>query len=192
MKKAALIIISLVCLSVFSFLYFELPFNLIRPVFHADAINRAAKHYDLDPLLITAIIKVESNFLRKARSHVGATGLMQLLPSTAKELAPELGYDNFENVDLEDPDTNIRFGTLYIKKLINSFDGNIVLALAAYNAGRTRVKLWYIQNPLIGIESVDIPYKETRNYVKKVIKTHRWLKKIHELKMLIGHNKNKT
>jgi soluble lytic murein transglycosylase len=189
MKKILIAAIALIILCLFSFFYFELPFNLIRPVFHTDSINRYAAQYGLDPLLITSIVKVESNFLRRARSSVGAIGLMQLLPSTARELGPELGYTDLSKIDLENPDTNIRFGSLYIKKLSDEFDGNMVLAIASYNAGKTKVRNWYIQNPLIGVEYSDMPYKETRNYVNNVMRTYQWLQRIQKLKTLIGRKK---
>ena len=178
----------LVFLSLF---YFELPFNLVRPVFHADAINRYANEYGLDPLLLTAVIKVESNFIRRARSHRGAVGLMQVLPSTARELASELGYKDFSGVDLENPDTNIHFGSFYIKILRDEFGGNMILAMAAYNAGRNKVRSWYDQNPLIGVEYSDIPYRETRNYVENVMNTYRWLLRIQKLKILISPGKGR-
>ena len=114
--RKLLLATAILTLIIFSFFYFELPFNLLRPVFHADSINRYSAQYGLDPLLVTSIVKVESNFLKRARSSVGAIGLMQLLPSTARELAPELGYTDPSKIDLENPDINIRFGTLYIKK----------------------------------------------------------------------------
>ena len=186
MKTNILIAVSALILILFSLLYFDLPFNIIRPVFHSDTINRCAVKYGVDPLLITSIIKVESNFFHKARSRMGAIGLMQLLPSTAEELAPELGFDDFSKMDLENPDTNIKFGSFYIGRLIENFDGNIVLAVAAYNAGIGKVRGWYLQNPLIGIESADMPYRETRNYVNNVMRTYRWLKRIQKLKTLIN------
>jgi len=189
MKKILIAALTLILFCLFSFFYFELPFNLIRPVFHTDSINHYARQYNLDPLLITSIIKVESNFLRRARSRVGATGLMQVLPSTAKEIGPELGYTDYSKIDLENPDTNIRFGSLYIRKLSDEFDGNLALTIAAYNAGKNKVHSWYLQNPLIAVEYSDMPYKETRNYVYNVMRTYKWLQKIQKLKILIGRKK---
>jgi len=175
---------------IFSLFYFELPLNLLRPVFHTDTINHCSREFGVDALLITAVIKVESNFIRRARSQRGAIGLMQVLPSTARELAPELGYREFSKVDLENPDTNIHFGSLYIKQLITEFNGNTILAVAAYNAGRAKVRSWYQQNPLIGVDPGDIPYRETRNYVRNVMRTYRWLMQIQKLKKLINPGKN--
>jgi soluble lytic murein transglycosylase len=188
--KKILITSTVILFCLFSFLYFELPFNLIRPVFHADSINQYSQQYNLDPLLVTSIVKVESNFFRRARSRVGAMGLMQLMPSTARELGPELGYTDLSKIDLEDPNTNIRFGSLYIKKLYTEFDGNLILTIAAYNAGKNKVRSWQIQNPLVAVEYSDIPYKETRNYVHNVLRTYKWLQRIQKLKMQIGRKKD--
>lgn len=113
-------------------------------------IRSASYRYDIDPLLIRAIIRVESDFDRYAVSRTGARGLMQLMPDTAREL----------NVaDSFDPAQNIHGGTRYLRKLMDMFGGDLVLALAAYNAGPTLVKK---------VNRIpQIP--ETRNYVKKVL-----------------------
>lgn len=91
---------------------------------------------NLDPL-IRAVIQQESGGNPKARSEVGAVGLMQLMPATAKEIAGELGYQDY---DLEDPETNRRFGTYYLEKLLRQFDGDVELALTAYHSGPGRVQ----------------------------------------------------
>jgi soluble lytic murein transglycosylase len=162
--------------------HIDIPLTLLGPVFHKGTINAYAHQYRIDPLLVTAVIKEESKFFQHARSHQGAIGLMQLLPSTARELAQEVGLKNFKADDLEDPDINIRLGVYYLRKLLDEFEGDRVLALAAYNAGLGKVQKWYIQNPLIGVEIADIPYEETRNYVKEVENTYEWLKKIQRIK----------
>lgn len=113
-------------------------------------IRSASYRYDIDPLLIRAIIRVESDFDRYAVSKAGARGLMQLMPDTAREL---------HVIDSFDPAQNIHGGTRYLRKLIDMFEGDLVLALAAYNAGPTLVK-----------KVNRIPQiTETRNYVKKVL-----------------------
>ena len=113
-------------------------------------IRSAALRHEVDPLLVKAIIKAESDFNPSAVSRVGALGLMQLMPDTAREMRVS---------DPFDPAENINGGTRYIRKLLGMFKGNIRLALAAYNAGPTRI-----------IEIGDIPnFTETTNYVKKVM-----------------------
>jgi len=117
-------------------------------------IRRAARIYDVDPLLVKAIIKAESNFDRLALSKRGAKGLMQLMPETALDMNVEDPYD---------PRGNILGGTCYLRKLLGLFDGDLALALAAYNAGPERVK-----------KNGRVPQiAETKKYVKKVLKNYK-------------------
>lgn len=120
----------------------------------------------LDPLLVLSLIRQESAFNPDAKSHVGARGLMQLMPSTAKDFNSRVVAS-----DLKTPETNLKIGMKYFKKLLGMFDGNLILSLASYNAGQNRVKYWVknhfrTTDPLIMIES--IPYDETRDYVKYI------------------------
>lgn len=119
-----------------------------------DIIRKCAKDNNLDENLVKAVIKAESGFNTQAKSPVGALGLMQLMPATAKGL----GVNN-----PLDPEQNIAGGTKYLKGLINRFDGRLDYALAAYNAGSGAVKKYG------GIP----PYPETQNYVKKVLDYHK-------------------
>jgi soluble lytic murein transglycosylase len=188
MRKS--IIITFVVLAVLlSLFYFELPLNIIRPVFHKNIINNYARDFKIDPLLITAIIRVESNFAKKAHSSKGAIGLMQLMPATAREMAQELGMSNLSPKDLENPETNIKLGMYYFRKLLDEFNNNQILALAAYNAGLTNVEKWYQQNPLLQIEANDIPFPETRDYVINVQSTYKWLKTVQNFKNLLHPKK---
>ncbi len=116
-------------------------------------IEEAATKETLEPALLRALIRVESGFNHKARSRVGARGLMQIMPFTAEELG------NKKALDHHNPRANILAGSHYLRELINQFDGDLRLALAAYNAGPTAVEKYH------GIP----PYAETRSYVNKVL-----------------------
>lgn len=122
-------------------------------------IIKNSKQYDVDPLLVKAIIMAESGFNPNAVSHVGAQGLMQLMPRTARYLGVK---DSFN------PEHNIQGGVKYIKRLLDRFNGDVTLALAAYNAGSQNVRKYK------GIP----PYPETKNYVKKVSTLHASYKKV--------------
>lgn len=150
---------------------------LLSPVFHKDIIIRHARAYKEDPLLVTAIIKVESKFFRKAKSSRGAIGLMQIMPNTAKEIAKELQIKNFRESDLEDPEANIRFGFHYLSKLRKEFGNDDITVLAAYNAGRKNVKKWLKENKKKYLEIKEIEFPETQNFVREVLSTYDWLKK---------------
>jgi len=115
-------------------------------------------------------MRQESRFINVARSSVGASGLMQIMPATARWIAQRLGIKGFDPQHMQDPGKNIRFGAYYLKHVQTSLDGSPVLATAAYNAGPSRAQRWRDTAPMesaVYIES--IPFAETRDYVKKVM-----------------------
>lgn len=145
--------------------------RIFYPTPHEEIVNEAGQNYDLDPNLIYAVIKVESKFDEKAQSAKNARGLMQVLPDTGRWVAGELQYENFHEDMLFEPQYNINIGAWYLRYLMKQFNGNMIASLAAYNGGETNVKKWLTNGTWSGSynDLADIPFKETRNYVYKVI-----------------------
>lgn len=145
--------------------------RLLFPLAYWEIIRREAEHHRLDPYLMAGLIRQESAFDEQARSRAGARGLMQLIPSTGRRVARHYGLRRVSVRRLYDPELNIRLGTLYFAQMVKRF-GKIEYALAAYNAGPTRVAQWLRQYPHLEIDEwiERIPLAETRFYVKAVIR----------------------
>jgi soluble lytic murein transglycosylase len=125
------------------------------PLEYTEIVRGHARNYDLRPELLAAVIYTESKFDADAESPEGAVGLMQLLPETAKGIALRTGGRRFETDDLYDPEINVRYGSWYLRHLLQKYDGEVEKALAAYNGGQGNVDR--------GIE-----YPETTAYVERV------------------------
>jgi soluble lytic murein transglycosylase len=147
----------------------------VYPLDHVDAIRSAARRNGLDPALVAAVIYAESRFDAQARSSQGAVGLMQVLPETADQIARETGGVAFTTADLEDPVVNVRYGCYYLRGALHAFDGDAVASVASYNAGMGAVAEWRADAAAEGHELRigDIPYPETRAYVKTVLRARR-------------------
>lgn len=144
--------------------------RLYYPFPYREQINFHAAQHHLDPCLLAAMIKVESNFDQKAVSSQGARGLMQIMPDTGLWIAQKAGIANFDVDRLFEPDTSIRLGAWYLADLSREFHGDTVLVLAAYNGGRGNVKAWLDKKQLDGAQPIEtIPFPETRLYVRKVL-----------------------
>jgi soluble lytic murein transglycosylase len=137
--------------------------RLRYPLSYEQIVRGHAKNYDLDPALLAAVIYRESKFDAGARSSSGAIGLMQLLPETAKGIALHTGGSRFVVADLFDPEINVRYGSFYLRRLIDKY-GDTRLALAAYNAGQANVDAWRAAGK-------GIVFPETREYVDSVLAT---------------------
>ncbi len=138
------------------------------PLHLRDAATTAAENSGLDPAMILAIMRTESLFMANAHSPAGAIGLMQLMPATARRVARDLGEARPGIADLETPATNLRLGTHYLDQMLDRFDRQPALAMAAYNAGPHRVDRWLPETTMpadIWVEN--IAYTETREYVKR-------------------------
>lgn len=141
----------------------------------------------VDPCLVAAVMREESSFNPKAVSVTGALGLMQIMPSTGIFVAKELGRDGFEPRDLLNPETNIRIGSWYLGYLGRKYNNDIVLTIAGYNAGPGAVKRWRETLPSEFDEFIEsIPYTETRNYAKRVLKSYNEFRKASETALRQG------
>jgi peptidoglycan lytic transglycosylase len=143
-------------------------YRLIFPLLHDEELRAEAGATGLDRSLLAALIRQESIWEPTAKSRVGALGLMQIMPATGKEIARTLKVARWNAEALLDPATNIRFGTYHLAAVLRRFEGDIARALAAYNAGATRVTTWNgrgtERDPELFVERITIP--ETRNYVR--------------------------
>lgn len=162
------------CLILVTYILYQQPSiqrKFFYPLPYREAIETYSEKFNVDRNLSAAIIKNESNFNHRAESYVGAIGLMQLMPDTAKWISMELNESNFYARKLHNPEVNIRYGVYYLSMLENEFNGNDVLTIAAYNAGSGNVHDWIEKYHWSkNFSDVNqIPYAETREFVKKVL-----------------------
>jgi len=144
--------------------------ELTLPLNHASVIRQQARAKDLDPYLIAAVIYAETKFNPRP-SSAGAEGLMQILPSTALFIAKKSGGTAFVPTDLGDPQVNIRYGSWYLRYLLQRYDGDTTLAVASYNAGMGNVDKWVASAKAEGhgLRVDEIPFPETKAYVERVL-----------------------
>ncbi|WP_138204049.1 lytic transglycosylase domain-containing protein [Haloimpatiens lingqiaonensis] len=188
MKKRKLVLIIIIFAVILAILNVENIAKNMYPYKYKEYIERYSKENELDPMLIAAIIKTESNFNDRAKSNKDAYGLMQLTPETAKWISEKMQMINFQENILYNPETNIKMGCWYVKNLQKEFK-DMDLVLAAYNAGRGRVSKW-LKDPEHSKDGKNlhyIPFKETDKYVKKVKISHNIYKTLYN-----NQRKNKT
>ena len=141
----------------------------LYPYKYKEIIDKYSYEYNLDPFLVLAVIKTESNFNTDAESSKGAKGLMQIMDSTGEWIGSKVEIDKFNANMLYDPEINIEFGCWYLNSLLKEFS-DLSLALAAYNGGSGNVTKW-LNNPEYSSDGENltyIPFKETKKYVDKV------------------------
>ena len=150
-----------------------LDFQQRFPMPFKDAVLARAKQIGLDPAYVYGLIRQESRFVMDAQSSVGAAGLMQVMPPTARWTAKKIGLTDFKPHQITDRDTNIAIGTGYLKLVLDDFAGSMPMAAAAYNAGPSRPRSWRGTSGGPTLEAAiwaeNIPFAETRDYVKKVL-----------------------
>ena len=140
------------------------------PLEYEEIILKNAAEYGVDPNLICGVIATESRFDADAKSEKGAMGLMQIMPETGEWIAGKIGIGDFSEEMLKDPGVNIEMGVWYLQYLAQKFDREPDTVIAAYNAGHGNVEKWLQdkQYSADGRTLSEIPFEETRNYVKKV------------------------
>lgn len=153
---------------------------------HREALRNIVRRHELDEAWVYGLIRQESRFIADIKSHAGATGLMQLMPATAEWVAKQLGIPNFRQNLVVDVNTNLQLGAYYLKHVLNTLDNQPLLASAAYNAGPGRARRWRDDTRLLegAIYAETIPFNETRDYVKKVLKNSMYYAKVLDH----GHN----
>jgi soluble lytic murein transglycosylase len=146
--------------------------HILFPAPYWNTIKAESAKNNLDPYLVASLIRQESEFNPSVISYANAWGLMQLLPSTGKSLARQEGMTHFQTFQLLDPETNIRLGTRYLRQTLDRFGGVPEYALAAYNAGESRVEDWQSAGPYSGIDEFveSIPFTQTRDYVQAILR----------------------
>ena len=145
-------------------------FSLRYPAPYRDSLQGSLRDNKLEEAWVYGLMRQESRFVTQAQSNVGAAGLMQIMPATARWVAKRLGMRDYRKALLSELETNLKLGTYYMKNVLSTLDNSPVLASAAYNAGPARARQWRAEKPLEGAIYVEsIPFDETRDYVKKVM-----------------------
>ncbi|MEL7622928.1 MAG: lytic transglycosylase domain-containing protein [Clostridiales bacterium] len=153
----------------------------LYPAPYYDEIAPLCQEFGEELALVLALIQTESRFRETALSSRGAVGLMQVMPDTAQWMADQLGLEDYKAENLHERQWNLKLGIAYLHYLRQQFPGSLVQALAAYNAGPTKVRSWLGEGQWDGSREnlEEIPYKETRNYVEKVMDRYEAYRRIY-------------
>ena len=165
-------------------------YTIFYPQQYTEQVEQSSREFDVDEELIYAVIRSESGFRAEVESHAGAVGLMQLMPSTFEWLQNRLdGEVLYPASKLTDPDINIRYGTYFLRHLLDRYDGSIPTAVAAYNAGTTTVDEWLEDSRYSedGKTLTLIPYQETAGYVVKVQKAYEMYRHLYGDQTQLSH-----
>ena len=176
LKNKFIVFILLVLIIISSIIVFDIPSKIEKIIYkkeYVEYVEKYSKEYNVEENLIYAVIKAESNFNPEAKSEKNAIGIMQIMNSTAEDVAKDLNIEVTES-KLSEVELNINIGTKYLSTLLQKYN-NVGLAITAYNAGIGKVDSW-IENGTIKADGSDlenIPYKETNNYVRKIIRDYK-------------------
>ncbi|KZE79397.1 lytic transglycosylase [Paenibacillus elgii] len=170
-RKKRVFALLLLTFVIFLFLSSTYVGRMLYPIRYEQEIRQNAVKYDLDPFLVAAVIRVESNYLTETESKKGAYGMMQLMPDTANWIIDKARFSEEFRNRLNDPAVSIELGSWYLNWLSKQFNGNRIAVLAGYNAGHGKVSRWLQENEWDGtLQNADrIPYGETRHYIQRVM-----------------------
>lgn len=177
-KKLLIFFVAIILIITVAICINKLMIKIIYKKDYSEYVSKYAREYGVDENLIYALIKAESNFKADAISNKEAQGLMQLMYSTAEEVARKNGIELTKEKILE-PETNIQIGTKYLSNLLEKYE-SIEVAVAAYNAGSGNVDSWILNGTIKadGSDIENIPFKETNNYVRKILRDYKIYKKM--------------
>ena len=186
MKRLLKFLITLLILASIIFILFkvikidDIIMKKIYPLKYSEYVEKYAKEYNIDKYMVYAIIKAESNFNENAKSSSDAIGLMQIMEITAIETARKMDLEVTEE-DLFKPDLNINIGLKYFTYLLNHYNNNYSLAIIAYNAGMGNVDAWLKDGTIKedGTDIENVPFKETNNYVRKILRDYEIYKELY-------------
>ena len=173
----------------YAFGYLRMPYEsldieywrLLFPIGWEDRLRARSERHGLDPYLVAALIRQESEFHPGAKSRAGALGLMQIMPGTGRGLFRRLGISGFSSRKLTVPDTSLRLGTFHLKNVLAQFGGDLEKTLAGYNAGERRIPQWMELGPFDDNEEFveSIPFSETRGYVQSVLRNRAMYERVY-------------
>ena len=186
MKRLLKFLITLLILASIIFILFkvikidDIIMKKLYPLKYSEYVEKYAEEYNIDKYMVYAIIKAESNFNENAKSSSDAIGLMQIMEITAIETARKMDLEVTEE-DLFKPDLNINIGLKYFTYLLNQYDNNYPLAIIAYNAGMGNVDAWLKDGTIKedGTDIENVPFKETNNYVRKILRDYEIYKELY-------------
>ncbi|MDD9265813.1 lytic transglycosylase domain-containing protein [Paenibacillus sp. GCM10023248] len=171
LRKKRVFALLLICFIMVLFMNSSFIGRKLYPIYFQQEIKQSAAKHNIDPFLIAAIIRVETNYKYHLESSKGALGLMQLMPDTAEWIVESTNLGPHTQADLLKAEVNINLGSWYLSWLTRHYNGNLIYAIAAYNAGQGNVNKWKQNEIWDGTqEHIDqIPFGETRHYVQRVI-----------------------
>ncbi|MEW9698402.1 lytic transglycosylase domain-containing protein [Paenibacillus sp. SI8] len=171
LRKKRVFALLLVCFVLFLFMNSSFIGRKLYPIYYKEEIRQSAAKHQVDPFLIAAVIRVETNYQHHLESKKGAIGLMQLMPDTAAWIVESADLGPHSQEDLLKVEENINLGAWYLNWLMKHYNGNLVYAIAAYNAGQGNVNRWKQNQVWDGTEANinQIPFGETRHYVQRVL-----------------------